>query len=173
MKFESDTPAGLVRCCRWKTPRAVRAPEAPDKSDRTSSFDCPSNRLRLIPASILPGKVFTPCLYSLLPPPRQFLLTFFFFASVIWSNECSASPPSGEQPILCQWRAGYIFSARQSVKQCFIFWSYTTCLKRNKILTFHVLAKTRKSVSWLSLEAGIISSEHSQGGGGVQYNFYL
>lgn len=94
MKFESDTPAELVRCCLWKTPRAVRAPEAPDKSDRTSSFDCPSNRLRLIPASILPGKVFTPCLYSLLPPPRQFLLTFFFFASVIWSNECSTSPPS-------------------------------------------------------------------------------
>lgn len=78
MKFDRDVPE-LARCCLRKTPRATWAPEAPDMSDRTSSFDCPSNRLRHIPVSILPGRVSTlsaqPATFMLplqsMLPPRQ------------------------------------------------------------------------------------------------------
>lgn len=48
MKPHSEL-SGLARCCLWKTPSALEAPEVPDISDRSSSLDCPSNPLRNMP----------------------------------------------------------------------------------------------------------------------------
>lgn len=111
MKLDNDTP-GLARCCLWKTPRALRAPETPHRSDRTSSFDCPSNLLKDTPASIHQLEFYH-------GPVSSFTLTrqfcwHFFFSSLIWPHVCSMPPPSGERQKLERHKDGVLCTACSS-----------------------------------------------------------
>lgn len=123
MKVDRDVPE-LARCCLRKTPKASWAPEAPDRSERTSSFDGPSNRLRHVPASILPGNVSPPSpapsclLYSRRCRPARFVDAFS--SRVQFRRMCA-------QQLHLVASGGYRFHSRLKsmiasvVKQCFIF----------------------------------------------------
>lgn len=103
---DTQSCAGTGGSRQERSDQQLRLPVEPSQTN--ASIHTPTSRFYNMP--VQPAAATPPVFVDI-----------FFFASVIWSNECSTSPPSGEQTILCQWRAWYIFSVRQSVKQCFIF----------------------------------------------------